>query len=115
MPHREMVQLIYCGFCGEWFKDYKRLEHLVNPNKIAKCCPVCGICDYEKGANFRGDIKIIADLMFAFINKDEDFPHDFEIKAFEEAFRFLQEHYNDDKYNLKMFESHLNKMKECLN
>lgn len=53
--------------------------------------------------------KIIADLMFAFINQDEDCPHSFEIDAFEEALLFLQEQYQDDKkYNLKVFEEHLN-------
>lgn len=56
--------------------------------------------------------KIIADLMFAFINKDEDFPHGFEVKAFEEGLLFLQEHYSENKYNLKVFETHLNKMNE---
>lgn len=59
--------------------------------------------------------KIIADLMFAFINKDEDFPHSFETEAFEQGLLFLQEHYLDKKYNLKMFEKHLTKMKEIYN
>lgn len=59
----------------------------------------------------KGAIKV-ADLMFAYINKDEDFPHDFEIRAFEEGLYFLQEYYIDGKYNLRRFESYLNGMNE---
>lgn len=54
--------------------------------------------------------NIIAELMFAFINKDEDFPHSFEIEAFEEALIYLQEHYQGEKFNLRVFEDHLNEM-----
>lgn len=54
----------------------------------------------------------IAELMFAFINKDENFPHSFEIEAFEEALYFLQQHYERKKFNLRMFEDHLNEMSE---
>lgn len=56
--------------------------------------------------------KIIADLLFAYINKDEDFPHDFEIDAFEEALRFLQNYSFYGNYNLKIFENYLNDMRK---
>jgi hypothetical protein len=56
--------------------------------------------------------ELIADLMFAYINKDEDLPHAFEIEAMEECLLYLQEHYESNKYSLKMFENHLNEMKD---
>jgi hypothetical protein len=56
--------------------------------------------------------KIIADLMFAYVNKDEDIPHSFEIEAFEEGLCFLQEHYMGEKFNVRWFEDRLNKLKE---
>lgn len=58
--------------------------------------------------------RLLGDLMFAYINKDEDFPHDFEVKAFEEALCFLKEHYLNDKYNMTIFDSHLASMKQEL-
>lgn len=53
---------------------------------------------------------LIADLMFAYMSKDDDFPHDFEIDAFEKGLYFLQEHYKDGSYSLKMFENALGKL-----
>lgn len=56
--------------------------------------------------------KIMADLMFAYINKDIDCPHDFEVKAFEEAVYFLQEFYTDNIYTVGMFEEALNQIND---
>lgn len=56
--------------------------------------------------------NLIADLLFAFINKDENHPHDFEIKAFENALNSLCKHYDQIKYNPRLFEDHLERMRE---
>ena len=48
--------MIHCGFCNETFIEYQMLEYIAKPNEFAKCCPKCGICDYEKGANFTENI-----------------------------------------------------------
>lgn len=58
----------------------------------------------------RKTAKIIADLFFAYINKDEEKPHDFELQALEEALYYLQEHYHGDKYNIRGFEDILNEI-----
>ncbi|MYX21971.1 hypothetical protein GTY77_18175 [Streptomyces sp. SID8380] len=62
----------------------------------------------ERAAN------LIADQLFAFINKDAGCPHDFEIKAFEEATLYLQEHDQSSKYNPDLFKVHLQQMKEVI-
>lgn len=56
--------------------------------------------------------KIIAELMFAYINKDEDIPHSFEIKAFEKGLYYLQENYMDNKHSIGWFEDRLNELEE---
>ncbi|MNW49053.1 hypothetical protein D3C74_264550 [compost metagenome] len=58
--------------------------------------------------------NLIADLLFAFINKDADCPHDFEIKAFEDALNVLCKHYDRIKFNPKLFEDHLQSMRELI-
>lgn len=54
--------------------------------------------------------NIMADLMFAYVNKDGDSPHQFEIEAMEHGLYFLQEFYNDGKYTTKFFEEIINRM-----
>ncbi|MBL4952076.1 hypothetical protein JK635_07615 [Neobacillus sp. YIM B02564] len=54
---------------------------------------------------------LLADLLFAYINKDEDFPHDFEVKAVENAVDFLEKHYTENKYNLKLFKDTINRIR----
>jgi hypothetical protein len=44
--------MIYCGFCENSFDKYDELP-FVYKEGFAKCCPKCGICDYEKGADFK--------------------------------------------------------------
>lgn len=51
--NEEVKRLIHCGYCDECFNEYQTLEYIAEPNKFAKCCPKCGICDYENGANFK--------------------------------------------------------------
>jgi hypothetical protein len=58
--------------------------------------------------------NLIADLLFAFINKDADCPHDFEIKAFEETILYLQEHDQSSKYSPDLFRNHLKRMREVI-
>ncbi|MDQ0091646.1 hypothetical protein J2T12_005086 [Paenibacillus anaericanus] len=58
--------------------------------------------------------NVIADLLFAFINKDAHCPHDFEIKAFEDALNVLCKHYDRIKYQPKLFEVHLQQMRELI-
>lgn len=55
---------------------------------------------------------IISDLLFAFINKDADCPHDFEVKAFEDAVTYLRDHDQLRKYNSELFEGYLQLMRE---
>ena len=65
----------------------------------------------EKLEKYQKEIEqiagLIADLMFAYMNKDNDLPHDFELLAFEAGLCFLKEHYTDNKYNLEVFEKEL--------
>ena len=49
--------MIYCGYCNNLFDEYQMLEYIAKPNHYAKCCPKCGICEYENGANFKGNMK----------------------------------------------------------
>lgn len=42
--------------------------------------------------------SLIYKLLFAYANKDEDFPHDFEVKALEESVEFLKNsNYNEEE------------------
>jgi hypothetical protein len=60
--------------------------------------------------NDKKALQIIADLFFAYMGKDEEFPHQFEIKALEEALYYLDEHYEGNEYNLRRFEDFINKL-----
>ncbi len=64
----------------------------------------------EQEKTINKSASVMAELMFAFMGKDEDFPHSFEINVFEEALLYLQEHYMGEKFNLSSFEDHLNQM-----
>lgn len=55
--------------------------------------------------------EILGAMVFAYINKDEFVPHDFEFEALERAVEFLKKHYKGKMYNPKMFEQHLHDMK----
>lgn len=60
--------------------------------------------------------NLIADLLFAFINKDEHHPHDFELAAFENAVSMLRPyfeppHFEQIKYHPKLFVDHLERMR----
>lgn len=48
-------------------------------------------------------INMIADLMFAYVNKDEDAPHDFEIEAVNRAVELLKREYKGEKYTQEFF------------
>ena len=50
--------MIHCGYCDSVFKEYKQLEYIAEQGHYANCCPNCGICDYENGADFK--VNIIA-------------------------------------------------------
>jgi hypothetical protein len=54
--------------------------------------------------------NLIADLLFSYINKDAECPHDFEVKALEDAISYIQEH-GQSKYSLELFENHLKQMR----
>lgn len=49
-------------------------------------------------------INLLADLLFSYINKEEDNPHDFEVSAVNETADYLKEHYRGTKYNEAFFE-----------
>lgn len=55
--------------------------------------------------------EILADLLFAYLNKDETFPHEFEILAVEKAINYLKDSNKKIKYNINGFEKYLEKMK----
>jgi hypothetical protein len=48
--------------------------------------------------------QIIADLLFAYINKDEDNPHAFEVETVEKAVAYLEVEYNGETYNKEFFQ-----------
>ncbi|QUH21839.1 hypothetical protein [Alkaliphilus sp. B6464] len=48
-------------------------------------------------------INVIADLVFAYTNKDEEFPHDFEINAITKACNILSKECSEDKYNKELW------------
>lgn len=54
---------------------------------------------------------IIADLLRAYIAKDEDFPHLFEIKAVENAIFYLKER-GDESNNIEKFEAYVKEMRK---
>lgn len=68
----------------------------------------------EAAAEKERSTNLIADLLFAFINKDEDCPHDFEIKAFEDALAVLRPHFDQNKYHPKLFVDHLERMRRII-
>ncbi|PLS19542.1 hypothetical protein CVD28_03750 [Bacillus sp. M6-12] len=47
--------------------------------------------------------QLVADLLFAYVNKDEDFPHPFETEAVEKAVSYLQMEYKGTMYNQEFF------------
>ena len=49
-------------------------------------------------------ISLICDLLFAYANKDEDFPHAFEVEKIEQACDLALEEYKGQKYSKKFFE-----------
>lgn len=49
-------------------------------------------------------INALADMLFAYTNKDEDFPHDFEIKTINETIATLKMEYKGSKYTEAFFE-----------
>ena len=54
---------------------------------------------------------IIYDLVFAYVNQDLDFPHDFEVKAIENALTYLKNN-NADKNYIKFTETVLKTQKD---
>ena len=51
--NKKTKTIIRCGFCNDEFDTCQKLEYIAEPGKFANCCPNCGICDYEKGADFK--------------------------------------------------------------
>lgn len=47
--------------------------------------------------------NIMAELLFAYENKDEDSPHDFELIAVKNAVKYLTNHYCGEKYSNAFF------------
>lgn len=54
---------------------------------------------------------VLADMLFAYINKDEVIPHDFEITAIENAVEYLNKHYKGTKFSKKWFTEFLHEFK----
>lgn len=51
------------------------------------------------------DAELLADMVFAYINKDDEMPHDFEIVTINKACNFLLENYKGNKYSKQFFEN----------
>lgn len=49
-------------------------------------------------------LELLADLLFAYVNKDVYFPHDFEVEAVNNAADLLLAEYESDKYMKAFFE-----------
>lgn len=56
--------------------------------------------------------NLLADLLFAYVNKDEDLPHQFEIDAVEQAVKHLNKNYKGNKYSSEFFNGVLDEIKE---
>lgn len=54
--------------------------------------------------------RVIADLMFAYINKDEDIPHQFELEAFREGLAVLERIADVDPELIKRYQELLHRM-----
>lgn len=50
-------------------------------------------------------INLLADLLFAYANKDTDAPHSFEIRTVNKVADLLLQEYQDDKYSKEFFRS----------
>ncbi len=59
-----------------------------------------------------GVVNLLAELLFAYKNKDENMPHNFEIDAVISACEFLLEHYKGNKYSKDFFKSVLEDMQK---
>ena len=58
--------------------------------------------------------EVMAELLFAYVNKDEDFPHQFEIEAVENAVSFLKENYKGKKFTDEWFQNRLDELKKMI-
>lgn len=58
---------------------------------------------------------ILAELLFAYVNKDKDLPHTFEIHAVEKTVHYLKRNYNGKKFNREWFEQRLKELKSHYN
>lgn len=54
--------------------------------------------------------QILANLLFAYHNKDADIPHHFEQEAIQEAVEYLQTHYEGSTYTKGFFQYVLDEM-----
>lgn len=102
----------------------------IGGNSPDNCCTHCGISEFEINNRLEGHashceyriskekekktIEALANLLFAYANKDEDFPHAFEVKAVEEAVNILKTEYKGDRYSLAFFEGILKRIKELV-
>lgn len=55
--------------------------------------------------------NILADMVFAYIYKDEIVPNDFEYEALEQAIEYLKKNYRGTKHKPKKFEQFLHDLK----
>lgn len=56
--------------------------------------------------------EVLADLLFAYINKDDEFPHDFEYIAVEKTVKILLENKDFSKYSESFLKKSLKEIKE---
>lgn len=59
--------------------------------------------------------NILADLLFAYVNKDEDLPHDFELDAVKKTVNYLLKNYQGSKYSDEFFRGTLEDIEDKRN
>lgn len=52
----------------------------------------------------REPVDLLSDLLFAYINKDEDVPYEFEVAVINETADYFKEQYSGTRYNEAFFE-----------
>ena len=57
-------------------------------------------------------LELLADMLFAYENKDEDCPHNFEVIAVKNSVNLLLKEYTGTKYSPKFFTGCLERMNE---
>jgi hypothetical protein len=69
----------------------------------------------QSGISQEKIIEAMADLLFAYMNKDEDFPHSFEVEAVSKAADILMKEYKGNQYSKEFFQKSKEMMLQKIN